>query len=47
MILPSLMLLLGIAAGWLWWKLSNVQQENAILQAELARLRGKARRLRD
>jgi len=47
MILTGVILLLAVTAGWLWWKLFSVQQENAILQAELARLRERARRLRN
>jgi hypothetical protein len=46
MVVPSLMLLLSLAAGWLWWKLSLAQRENELLQAEIARLRLRARRLR-
>lgn len=46
MILQSVTVLLVLATGWLWWRLSRVQHENATLQAELARLRDRARRLR-
>lgn len=46
MIRWGLSVLLALLAGWLWWKLSHVSNENALLQAEIARLRAKARRLR-
>ena len=38
--------LLGLLAAWLWRKLSYTRQQNAQLQAEIARLRIRARRLR-
>lgn len=47
MIRLALNVLLALLAGWLWWRLSHVRQENTLLHAEIARLRSKARRLRD
>jgi hypothetical protein len=46
MIRWGLSVLLALLACWLWWRLSHVSNENALLQAEIARLRAKARRLR-
>jgi hypothetical protein len=46
MILAGLTVLLTLTALWLWWKLSRVEHENTVLQAEIARLRARARRLR-
>jgi hypothetical protein len=46
MIRWGLSVLLAGLAGWLWWRLSHVLHENTLLQAEIARLRARARRLR-
>lgn len=46
MFFGSLILLLVCSSVWLWWKLSHVQQENVQLHAELSKLRGRARALR-
>jgi hypothetical protein len=46
MIRWGISILLTLLAGWLWLRLSHARQENALLQAELARLRASARRLR-
>jgi hypothetical protein len=46
MILGGLTMVLALTTLWLWWKLSRVEHENVALQAEIARLRGRARRLR-
>jgi hypothetical protein len=46
MIRWGLSVLLTLLAGWLWLRLSHVRHENARLQAEIARLRARARRLR-
>jgi hypothetical protein len=47
MIRLALNVLLALLVGWLWWRLSHVRHENVLLHAEIARLRSKARRLRD
>lgn len=46
MILAGLTMVLALTTLWLWWKLSRAENENVVLQAEIARLRGRARRLR-
>ena len=47
MIRLALNVVLAFLVGWLWWRLSHVRQENVLLHAEIARLRSRARRLRD
>jgi hypothetical protein len=46
MILAGLTTLLALTSLWLWWKLSRAEHENVALHEEIARLRGRARRLR-
>jgi cell division protein FtsB len=46
MIQSSAIVLLVLVVGLLWWRLSRTQHENDALQAEIAKLRARARRLR-
>jgi hypothetical protein len=46
MLLLWLTVLFALTAGLLWWKLSRANDENALLHAEILRLRKRASRLR-
>jgi len=40
-----IILVLSGLSGWLWWQWTFAKGENAMLRAELSRLRGKLRAL--
>jgi hypothetical protein len=45
-VLQSSLVILILASALLWWRQHSARQENAVLRAELAKLRGRLRAAR-